>query len=87
MEAIEFQAFVGKDGIIKVPESLSKKIKNGKVRVIVLGEDRKPFSREEIYDRRNDRIENFIEFLLKNPVKVYKSISFLNRDELHDRKL
>ena len=46
-----------------------------------------PLKREEIYDRKKDRAANFINWLLKNPVKVDKSIPFLTRDEIYDRKL
>lgn len=46
-----------------------------------------PFKRDEIYDRRRDRAENFIKWLIKNPLKVDKSIPFLTRDEIYDRKL
>ncbi len=31
--------------------------------------------------------ENFINRLMENPVKVDKSIPFLTRDEIYDRKL
>lgn len=87
MRAIEFQTFLGKDGIIKVPESFSEEINNGKVRVIVLAEEKKFLSREEIYDRQRDRAENFINWLIKNPLKVDKSVPFLTREEIYDRKL
>ncbi len=46
-----------------------------------------PFKRDEIYDREKDRAENFINWLIKNPLKVDKSIPFLTRDEIYDRKL
>ncbi len=47
----------------------------------------KPLTRDEIYDREKDRAENFINWLIKNPLKVDKSIPFLTRDEIYDRKL
>lgn len=50
-------------------------------------ENFKPFSRDEIYDREKDRAGNYIKFLLKNPLKVNRSIPFLTRDEIYDRKL
>ncbi len=46
-----------------------------------------PFKRDEIYNRKKDRAANFINWLMKNPVKVDKSIPFLTRDEIYDRKL
>ncbi len=49
--------------------------------------DPKPLTRDEIYDREKDRTENFINWLIKNPLKVDKSIPFLTRDEIYDRKL
>ncbi len=87
MEAIEFQTVLGKDGIIKIPEDFSKRINGGKIRVIVLAEDRKFLSRDEIYDRDKERAESYIRLLMKNPAKVDKSIGFLTRDEIYDRKL
>ncbi|HXG83881.1 MAG TPA: hypothetical protein VNI84_07630 [Pyrinomonadaceae bacterium] len=47
----------------------------------------KPLTRDEIYDREEDRAENYIKFLMKNPLKVDRSIPFLTRDEIYDRKL
>jgi len=87
MRAIEFQTVLGKDGIIKLPADFSEEINGGKVRVIILVEDKKPLSREEIYDRKKDRAASFIKFLIKNPLKVDKSTPFLKRDEIHDRNL
>ena len=49
--------------------------------------DPKPLMRDEIYDREKDNTENFINWLIKNPLKVDKSIPFLTRDEIYDRKL
>ncbi len=49
--------------------------------------DPKPLTRDEIYDREKDRAEKFINWLIKNPLKVDKSIPFLTRDEIYDRKL
>ena len=46
-----------------------------------------PFTRDEIYDRKKERDENFINWLMKNPLKVDKSVPFLTRDEIYDRKL
>lgn len=46
-----------------------------------------PFKRDEIYDRETDRDTNFINWLMKNPVKVDRSIPFLTREEIYDRKL
>ncbi|CAN5450197.1 hypothetical protein BH20ACI1_BH20ACI1_18210 [soil metagenome] len=46
-----------------------------------------PLTRDEIYDREADRAENFINFLMKNPLKVDKSVPFLKRNEIYDRKL
>ncbi len=87
MEAIEFQTFLGKDRIIKVPEAFNEKINEGKVRVIILAEEEKNFNREDIYDRESDRAQNYIKWLTKNPLKVDKSVPFLTRDEIYDRKL
>jgi len=87
MEAIEFQTFLGKDRIIKVPEAFNEKINEGKVRVIILAEEEKNFNREDIYDRESDRAQNYIKWLIKNPLKVAKSVPFLTRDEIYDRKL
>lgn len=87
MEAIEFQTFLGKDRIIRVPEAFSEKINEGKIRVIILAEEKRTLNREEIYDREADRAANFIKWLIKNPLKVDKSVPFLTRDEIYDRKL
>ncbi len=87
MIAVEFETFLKKDGIIKVPEDVKQKINNENVRVIVLAEERKIFNREETNDRDRDRAENYINMLMKNPLKVDKSVPFLTRDELHNRKL
>jgi bifunctional DNA-binding transcriptional regulator/antitoxin component of YhaV-PrlF toxin-antitoxin module len=46
-----------------------------------------PLTQDEVYDRNNNRAENFIHWLIKNPLKVDKSIAFLTRDEIYDRKL
>ncbi len=46
-----------------------------------------PLTQDEIYDRKGERDKNFINRLMKNPVKVDKSIPFLTRDEIYDRKL
>lgn len=44
-------------------------------------------TRDEIYDRKGERDKNFINWLMKNPLKVDKSVPFLTRDEIYDRKL
>jgi len=49
--------------------------------------DAKPLARDEIYDRKEEGDENFINWLMKNPLKVDKSVPFLTRDEIYDRKL
>lgn len=46
-----------------------------------------PLTRDKIYDREADRAENFIHWLIKNPLKVDKSVPFLKRSEIYDRKL
>lgn len=46
-----------------------------------------PPARDEIYDRKGERDKNFINWLMKNPLKVDKSVPFLTRDEIYDRKL
>ena len=49
--------------------------------------DSKPLTQDEMYDRKGERDKNFINWLMKNPLKVDKSIPFLTRDEMYDRKL
>ncbi|MBX3291170.1 MAG: hypothetical protein KF855_17825 [Acidobacteria bacterium] len=85
MEAIEFQATIGSDGTIAIPENLAKKVRRGKVRVIVIEDDRRMPDREEAGDR--DRSQNYIKFLMANPIKVDSSIPLLTRDEIHDRRI
>ena len=85
MEAIEFQTTLGIDGVIAIPESLGKKVRRGKVRVIVIEEDIKPFNREETHDRELDRTYNYINYLMANPFEVDKTKPMLTRDELYER--
>ena len=87
MEAIEFQTTIGTDGTISIPESLSKKMHRSKVRVIILEEEQRIFDREETNDRDRDRAYNYINYLMANPIKVDKSIPFLTRDEIYDRRI
>lgn len=87
MEAIEFQTTLGNDGIISIPYGLDEKVKRGKVRVIVIGDEKAFFDREETNDRDLERARDYIDYLMKNPIKVDKSRPFLTRDELYDRSL
>jgi hypothetical protein len=90
---VEFETEI-RNGSIEIPEKLRYRIKD-KIKVLVsIKEAEKteeepfvPLTRDEIYDRRRDRAENFIKWLMKHPLKVDKSIPFLTRDEIYDRKL
>ena len=85
---VEFETEI-KNGNIEIPEKLRFRIKD-KIKVLVSikeAEEFVPLTRDEIYDRRRDKAENFIKWLMKNPLKVDKSIPFLTREEIYDRKL
>lgn len=87
MPTIEFET-EAKNGSIQIPEEYRGRL-TGKLQVIVCvaEKDLSNLSRDEIYDREKDRAENYIKFLMKNPLKVDRSIPFLTRDEIYDRKL
>lgn len=88
MSTVKFETTV-EDGKIVIPMEFRGRIK-GKIEVIVKSKDHsdfEPMSRDEIYDRKKDRAENFIRQLMKNPLEVDKSVPFLTRDEIYDRKL
>lgn len=87
MEAIEFQATLGNDGVISVPENIGSTFRRGKVRVILIEDEPKIFDRDEANDRERDRALNYIKYLMANPIKVDKSTPFLTRDEIYDRRL
>jgi len=87
MEAIEFNTTLGSDGIIAIPHGLDRKVKRGNVRVIIIGEEKPFVDRDEIHDRELDRAEDYLDYLMANPIEVDKSRPFLKRDELHDRSL
>ena len=84
MQTIEFQTTLGKDGIISVPEEIGKKVRRGKVRVIVIEDESRSFDRDEINDRDRDRAQNYIKYLMANPIKVDRSKPFLTRDEIYE---
>ena len=87
MEAIEFQTMLGSDDVITIPPGIGKKVRRGKIRVIVIEED-SPFSdHDETGDSNLDRDRNYIDYLMANPIKVDKSRPFLTKDELYDRGL
>ncbi len=79
MEAIEFQTTLGVDGIIAIPDSLSKRMRRGRVRVIVIEDEAKAAENEP------DAARHFIKHLMANPVSVDRSSAFLSRDEIYDR--
>lgn len=89
MSVVKFEATVDNGSII-IPLKFRNKIK-GKVEVSVQFEnkvsDSKSRTQDEMYDRKGERDKNFINWLMKNPLKVDKSIPFLTRDEIYDRKL
>lgn len=88
MEAIEFEATLGSDGIISIPNDIGKKVRRGKVRVIII--EREPAISDrgnQTTDKEQERARNYIDFLMANPIKVDKSKPFLTRDELYDRSL
>lgn len=72
MQAIEFQTFLGKDRIIKVPEDFSEKFNGGKVRVIVLAEE-KPVEEK-----------SYLRELIENPVSI-PNFKPMPRDEIYER--
>lgn len=92
MSIVKFETTVDNGSII-IPMKFRNKIK-GKVEVVIstkeIIRDKPnfvPLTRDEIYDRKKERDENFINWLMKNPLKVDKSVPFLTRDEIYDRKL
>ena len=85
MEAIEFQTTISRDGTITVPDDLGKKMRNGKVRVIVIDDEPKSRDQDEVDDRNQGRDKGYIKYLMANPIKVDKSTPFLTRDEIYDR--
>ncbi len=87
MEAIEFQTTLGSDGIIAIPDNIGSKVRNGKVRVIVIEDEPSIFDRGETNDVDRSLARDYIDFLMANPIKVDKSRPFLTRDELYDRSL
>lgn len=86
MEQIEFQATIEENGTISLPESIGKKIKPGRVHVILVDAEPRIFDREETHDRERDRAWDYIEYLMENPIKIDKSIPFLSREEIYDRR-
>jgi len=85
MEAIEFQATIGEDGIISVPENIGRKFRRGKVRVILIEDDLQTAETDDLNDRSGTK--EYIQFLMANPIKVDRSRPFLKREELYDRAL
>ena len=79
MSVVKFEATVDNGSII-IPTKFRNKIK-GKVEVSVQFENKVSDSKSRTQD------ENFINWLMKNPLKVDKSTPFLTRDEIYDRKL
>lgn len=99
MLTIEFET-EAENGNIEIPEKYRHQLK-GKLQVVVtLKETKKSeeeshnsfFLKRAEFDQERNLTEditdeNFINWLLKNPVKVDKTIPFLTRDEIYDRKL
>lgn len=86
MEAIEFQTTLGSDGIIAIPSDVGGKVRSGKVRVIVIEEEPRISDNDETNDSDRERTRNYINYLMANPFKVDKSVPFLTRDEIYDRR-
>lgn len=86
MEAVEFEATLGSDGIISIPKDIDRKVQRGRVRVIIIEDEPKIFDRDETNDRDIDRAQGYIKFLMANPIKVDKLTPFLPRDEVYDRQ-
>lgn len=87
MEAIEFQTTLGTDGVISIPANIGSKVRKGKVRVIVIEDEPTVFDRDETNDRDRDRAQDYIKYLMANPIKVDKSKPFLTRDEIYGDRL
>lgn len=88
MADIEFQATLEKDGTIAVPEDIGRLLRPGRVRVRLIDPaERVVLDRDEIYDRERDRAWNYLDYLMDHPIHVDRSIPFLTREELHDRRL
>jgi hypothetical protein len=92
MYAIEFQAKI-QDGKIEIPiekrRQLLSHIETGFVRVIVLTAeedvaDVAPTSTTLVQDAKNKGYDNFIEYLLANPIQA-PNFKPLTRDEIYDR--
>lgn len=83
MEAIEFQTTLGKEGIISIPDNVSQQLPRGRVRVIVLSEEKTPVTPHDKYAGA----KGYIKYLMENPIKLDKSTPFLAREEIHDRKI
>ena len=75
MYATEFQTIID-DPYIKIPEYES--FKGHKVRIIVLNMNKTTKETQE-------KQEDFIDYLIKNPVDVPKGIEFLSREEANER--
>lgn len=75
MYATEFQTVI-KDSYIKIPNF--EHFRNKEVRIIIL--DIKPSSTVE-----NNEVEDFIDYLIKNPVDMPKNTKFLSREEANER--
>lgn len=86
MEAIEFEATLGIDGIISIPHDIGGKVRTGPVRVIVI-EAGEPVAQLEPFDESLDETRNYLRYLMENPFKVDKSVPFLTRDEIYDRNI
>ena len=87
MQEIEFFATLEKNGTITVPDNIGKGLRHGRVHVKLIDAEAKIFDRDEIYDRDRDRAWGYINYLLSNPIKVDKSVPFLTRDEIYDRRM
>lgn len=89
MSVVKFQATI-ENGNIVIPMQFRNQV-TGKVEVIVStnenGSEFVPLTRDETYDGNGSRDENFIYWLIKNPLEVDGSTPFLTRDEIYDRKL
>ncbi len=75
MYATEFQTIIN-DPYIKIPEYES--FKGHKVRIILLNINKEPKKTQE-------KQEDFIDYLIRNPVDVPKGMRFLSREEANER--
>lgn len=75
MYATEFQTIIN-DPYVKIPEYES--FKGKEVRIIVLNMDKR-------VNKIQEKQEDFIDYLINNPVDLPKDAKFLSREEAHER--